>query len=71
MNRYRKSTHEGFETFRKVERKKRLKKGEFETALTKLYRTIWNAPGGDRVINRAINKLKVIIRLDSMYWGDF
>jgi len=62
LARYRKSISEGLEAFAAVERNKRVSVDKFNAALTKLYRTIWNAPGGDRVIRRAIESVKDVLR---------
>ena len=60
--RYRKATMEGLEAFRLVEASIGTPIEEFDGALTSLYRTIWNAPGGDRVIRRAISEMKGMLR---------
>ena len=58
LARYRKSTSEGLEAFHTVEKRGDASPEEYGVALVKLYRSIWNAPGGDRVIVRAISSLK-------------
>ena len=58
LARYRKATHEGLEAFRALETQAGISAEDFATGLTRLYRTIWNAPGGDRVIRRAIETMK-------------
>ncbi|HIA02144.1 MAG TPA: hypothetical protein EYN66_09565, partial [Myxococcales bacterium] len=57
LERYRKASRDGLDAFLKVERRKNVTEKTFDKALTKLYRTIWNAPGGDRIVRRAINLL--------------
>jgi RNA polymerase primary sigma factor len=61
LERFRKSSAEGIELFRKVTR--RTPKPEaYGEALVKLYRGLWNAPGGDRVVRRAIQALRNVLR---------
>ncbi len=62
LARYRKATQEGLENFRTLETDTSAAAEDFATGLTKLYRTIWNAPGGDRVIRRAIETMKTLLR---------
>ena len=54
LSRYRKATAEGFASFREAE----VVGGDPDAPLIALYRTIWNAPGGDRVVRRAIDLLR-------------
>jgi len=57
LSRYRKATSEGLAAFQRVE----TESPNAETygyALVKLYRAIWNAPGGDRVIRSAIEAVR-------------
>ncbi len=61
LERYRKATMEGLTAFQAIEKRKRVSEEEMNEALTKLYRTIWNAPGGDRVIRRAIGTVKTTL----------
>jgi RNA polymerase primary sigma factor len=62
LARYRKATSEALVEFRAVEDHPKTKPEELGTALTRLYRVIWNAPGGDRVIRRAIGAVKDVLR---------
>jgi RNA polymerase primary sigma factor len=57
LERYRKSSRDGLDAFRRIENRKTVSEAKFNDALTKLYRTIWNAPGGDRIIRRAVDAL--------------
>ena len=61
LARYCRSSADGVERFRRVERRKRLPEKTYNNELTKLYRTIWNAPGGDFVIRRAVNEIRSIL----------
>ena len=58
LDRYRKATADGLAAFRTVEEAEGVSAEDFDNALTKLYRTIWNAPGGDRVVRSAIQTIK-------------
>jgi len=58
LERFRKSTREGIALFREMEADGSHGEEQYGEALVRLYRVIWNAPGGDRVMTRAIGKLK-------------
>ena len=60
IDRYRKATADGLAEFQCVESRANVTPEEFDAALTRLYRTIWNAPGGDRVIRSAIAVIKEV-----------
>ena len=62
LSRYIKSSEEGLAAFQEQETLLAVDSEEYADALTKLYRTIWNAPGGDRVIRRAIDRMRAQLR---------
>ena len=57
LARFRKSSTEGLQAFRDLEAS-RATAEQIGEGLVKLYRTVWNAPGGDRVMTRAIASIK-------------
>ena len=61
LSRYRKATTEGLAAFQRVEATSPTTEAYGE-ALVKLYRVIWNAPGGDRVIRSAIELVKTLMK---------
>jgi len=61
LGRYCRASEEGLDRFRRVEKRKRVSEKTFNAELTKLYRSIWNAPGGDYVIRRAVTALRTVL----------
>ncbi len=61
LGRYCRASEEGLKRFRRVENRKRVSEKTYNTELTRLYRAIWNAPGGDYVIRRAIASIRDLL----------
>ncbi|MFT5431634.1 MAG: RNA polymerase primary sigma factor, partial [Myxococcota bacterium] len=61
LERFRKSTRDGLAAFRELEDSGEMTDESRGEALVKVYRVVWNAPGGDRVMTRAIAKLKATL----------
>ncbi len=60
LERFRKASAEGIELYRAT-MKSNPNPDEYGEALVKLYRALWNAPGGDRVVRRAIQTLRAVL----------
>ncbi len=60
LARYRKATTEGLAAFQRVEESSSTVES-YGNALVKLYRVIWNAPGGDRVVRSALDAVRVLM----------